>query len=310
MKKTVICLLSLICLLSCVVTFGCTKQFDDKEILKIQTSWVEGFAPYPRSFERTFDFKTGKVYDTLATDFDANMLAPEGTVCVNYNSPKLVTTFSEQQADEFISEIKTLGMYSWKERYVTDDVICDGGSSSVTVYFADGTEKNTYIYFKYPPKYDEIRKTFKEHLGTDMYMTDVEMAVSGERRIFWLDDAYEKGLLSQNDLKSVAYYYNLQYADEHIEYEDFTPREKNPAKLSETIREQIKNDYCKQRGLEKDLYDEVGVSSTYYGTYNDCMVFQLLTSCMVGGDPLFYPEYELDGVKFYNYSHLSVYINT
>ena len=123
----------------------------------------------------------------------------------------------------------------------------------------------------------------------------------------WLDEAYENEWLSQDDLKSIAYYYNLQYSDGEVVYEDdFTPLEKAPSELDEKTRDRIRAIYCKERGIRRKLYDEVSVM-TYYGTYQNCVVVEITTSCMVGGDPMFYPEYELGGVKFYNYHYIGVY---
>ena len=55
------------------------------------------------------------------------------------------------------------------------------------------------------------------------------------------------------------------------------------------------------------MYSEVTISSEYYGFFNGCYIVDLTTSCIVGGDPVFLEEYELGGVKFYNYHYIGVY---
>lgn len=153
---------------------GCTPEteYDNLEITKIETSWQDGFAPFPGYYLRTFDFKKGNVYDTWVTDEDVSNILEymSGVEADDFNNPKQVTTFTEEQATKLYEKIKSLGFLTWKDRYVTDDIIDDGGSECVTVYFADGTAKSTYIYFEYPPKYKEIRGAFEEYLGVNFYL--------------------------------------------------------------------------------------------------------------------------------------------
>jgi hypothetical protein len=87
--------------------------------------------------------------------------------------------------------------------------------------------------------------------------------------------------------------------------ENFTPLTKNPAELEETIKEKVILSYCKKMGIEES--GDVGISS-YYGTYGDCIVVEIMSSCVSGGgDPINYQKYELGGVTFYNYSVIGVY---
>lgn len=148
------------------------NEFENKEITKIETSWVEGFAPFPGYYLRTFDFKNGEVCDTLVTDEDVLEILEhtDGFAAEDFNNPKQVATFTEEQATALYDKIKSLGFFTWKEEYATDDIICDGGSQSVGVFFADGTVKSTSIYYEYPPKYNEIRKAFEEYLGVTFYL--------------------------------------------------------------------------------------------------------------------------------------------
>lgn len=160
-------LIPFIALFVAVFFYGCTPrpEFDNLEILKIESAWTEGFAPFPREFVRTFDFKTGRIIDTITAD-EKDIPAEEAD---RYNTPTAVAAFDEAQAQELIATVKSLGFYGWEDRYVTTDAICDGGSQTVTVHFADGTVKSTYIYFEYPPNYEKICSSFVDCLGAKLY---------------------------------------------------------------------------------------------------------------------------------------------
>jgi len=171
MKKSLIALIGSILL---IFFCGCApkteeSKFATMEISKIESSWREGFAPFPRDFSRTFDFTTGKIIDTLVTD-QSNLSDLSKEEKNKYNTPTTIATFSDEQAKEFIQTVKALGFYDWEERYVTTDQICDGGSHMVTVYFSDGTVKSTYIYFEDPPEYKAIAAVFQELLGAKLYL--------------------------------------------------------------------------------------------------------------------------------------------
>lgn len=148
-----------------------TTEYDDMEITKIEAAHWEGMAPFPGHYLRTFDFKHGTVCDTRVTDRDVNEILGDMPVLTadDFNKPKQVATFTQKQAIALYEKIKSLGFLAWEDEYVTSDVICDGGNERVTVYFADGTKKSTEIYFKYPPKYEDIRKAFEDYTGMDLY---------------------------------------------------------------------------------------------------------------------------------------------
>ena len=170
MKKFLIGVLSIII---AIAFCGCIPHtvYDNLEISKIESGWVEGFAPFSRQFVRTFDFETGEVTDTWVADLEnIHEEVMQNVNTEDYNNPKLVTTFSEESAQEFIKRVKALGFYTWKDSYETDDIICDGGSEWVTVYFSDGTKKSTSIYFKYPPNYKRIMAAFEKYLGAKLYL--------------------------------------------------------------------------------------------------------------------------------------------
>lgn len=162
-------------LLFCMVLFamaGCTHETElaDMEITKIETSWREGFAPFAGSYVRTFDFKKGKVYDTLVTDKDISEIPSHlGLTAKDLNNPKQIATFTQEQAETLYEYIKSLGFFAWEEKYVTSDIVNDAGDSRVSVCFPNGTVKSTKIYCEYPPNYSEIRDAFEEYLGVNFY---------------------------------------------------------------------------------------------------------------------------------------------
>ncbi|MDE7295928.1 MAG: hypothetical protein K2N84_01550 [Clostridia bacterium] len=151
---------------------GCTPktEYDDKEIARIQSAWVEGMSAFRCDYVRIFDFETGTVTDICQADIDE---LPEEVLPneyrEGYNTPKTVTTFTEEQGQSFLKKTKSLGFLAWKDRYETDDIICDGGHETVTVTFTDGTVKSTYIYYKDPPNYEKIRTAFTDLLGASLY---------------------------------------------------------------------------------------------------------------------------------------------
>lgn len=171
-KKIAVCALLLVSCLS-VLFSGCVPKtkYDDKTIAKIETAWSEGMGPaYLKYYSRIFDFEAGTVTDTRVADFDN--VDEEFLQNVNkddFNNPKVEGTFNDKQAKALYNKIKSLGFLAWKDRYETNEIIYDGAPSTVNVYFTDGTVKSTYIYFKYPPHYDEIRAAFEDHFGVEFY---------------------------------------------------------------------------------------------------------------------------------------------
>lgn len=112
----------------------------------------------------------------------------------------------------------------------------------------------------------------------------------------WLDCAYESGWLTHEDLDRIATLSN----DDQTE---------SASALDSKIQENIKTAYCQKMNLE-EFYDSVGIS-LYYGTFGDCFVIAIASDCAHGGgDPIYYEEYEIDGVTFYDYSPLGVYKQT
>lgn len=95
--------------------------------------------------------------------------------------------------------------------------------------------------------------------------------------------------------------------DGEIDYgEDFSPAGAPSETLNDKTKNAIKEAYCRKHEISKDLYGEITVLSVYYGVFSDCYVFDI-TTCLIGGDPVYYEEYDIDGVMFYNYHNIGVY---
>lgn len=129
--------------------------------------------------------------------------------------------------------------------------------------------------------------------------------VQPQGTLLWLESAYSDGLISYDDLRSIAYYYNGESAEA-----DFVPSPKNPEQLSaETIRKIKETYYYQADGFNKGAsVDDVYVSG-YCGTYNGYVVVEIGSGCDtgIGGEPMIYEEYEIDGVIFYWYTPLRVW---
>ena len=154
------------------VMSGCNKpdnraQFEGLNISKIETVMTEGFAPFPRKFVRTFDFETGNVTDLLLADEN---LIPEGEAS-KYNTPVAVTSFTGDEAKQFIEYIAALGTFDWDDSYVTDDVVYDAGSAQMTILFNDGRKQSTIFRMEYPEGYSDVQSAFEKILGAEMYCT-------------------------------------------------------------------------------------------------------------------------------------------
>lgn len=165
-------------------------EHDDKTIARIETILNEGMG-FGFIYKRIFDFTNSTVCDiTLADEGILDILKGqynshpefyknydsleeyESYINSRYNTLIEITTFSEEEGQAFLKEIKSLGIYTWKERYDTNEVICDGGSEGIKLFFTDGTEKNTHIYFKYPKDYKKTLNTFKKYFNVSCWNTN------------------------------------------------------------------------------------------------------------------------------------------
>ena len=93
-------------------------------------------------------------------------------------------------------------------------------------------------------------------------------------KFYTLQEAYEQGFLSENDLKNIAYYNNGGRAnnEDKIE-EDFIPEPLNPKSIPADIQKNIKSDYIYyNEKLDNKTKDSEVKIDDYYGEYNNCYV--------------------------------------
>jgi len=125
-----------------------------------------------------------------------------------------------------------------------------------------------------------------------------------------LQEAYDKGLLTVQDLRSIAYYYHntLEWDIESeglydgLKSTDYIPISKTPETLSVETTNRIKQDfinYVKCNDAEHD------VQIRYYGTYNGC-VSTMIDGCL---DYLAVVQLDIvDGITFYYGSNREILI--
>ena len=125
-------------------------------------------------------------------------------------------------------------------------------------------------------------------------LVSVSMSACGASgEIMSLEDAYEAGWFTQDDLKSIAYYYC------GYEEEGFEPAPKVPAELSEETKTQIEAAYRKWPSRIGKI-QSVHIYE-YCGTYNGCVVAQISAVYYnVDVEPWVRDEV-IGGVMFYGY---------
>ena len=153
---------------------GCSNKYDNLEISKIEAGWQDFLDSYVDDYLRTFDFNTNTVFDTIVVDQGhLDDLLEIGEIKEDqkhlYNNPVTITSFDEEQEKKFVKKVKSLGLYTWKDSYETKEIINDGGSKRITIYFTDGTSKSTYFYFKFPSNYNKVGNAFENYLGTGIF---------------------------------------------------------------------------------------------------------------------------------------------
>ena len=116
-----------------------------------------------------------------------------------------------------------------------------------------------------------------------------------------LEEAYENGWLTQEDILSIAYYYNQgAEGNEALMGESYAPEPTAPEMLDEERANQIKRTYLNDVIAMPDGTFEHVIIRAYYGTYHENIVIHI-TDDYHGYDYVSEPEYEIGGVWFYNY---------
>ena len=113
-----------------------------------------------------------------------------------------------------------------------------------------------------------------------------------------LEKAYEKGLITKNDLMNIAYYQNGNKLFEEVE--NFTPSPKNPETLSEETENAIKETLVyitnQNNSNTKATKNDFKIFK-YYGTYNDIVVIMISS---IYANYMTVVSYEnIDGITLY-----------
>lgn len=96
---------------------------------------------------------------------------------------------------------------------------------------------------------------------------------------YTLDEAYELGLLTREELMSIAYYYNFgtRY-NEEVMGEDYVPIPKAPEALSKRTADRISSTAAYEYRFDhpaEEAEPEGFPIIEYYGTYGDCVAVML-----------------------------------
>ena len=88
-----------------------------------------------------------------------------------------------------------------------------------------------------------------------------------EKKFYTLDEVYENGEITRQNLLSIIYYINGGIIEENKEQypEDFVPTPKDPEKLDEQTQNMIAKVYKNEWGYKNEWQHNV----FYYGTYDD-----------------------------------------
>ena len=151
-----------------------------------------------------------------------------------------------------------------------------------------------------------MKNVIKKVVLTFILVTSMFQISSCERKyceILIIDKAYEAGIITVEDLKSIAYYYNNYYLEEKPEPDfDLIPMK----------RLSLYNKYriIKTHFYYFDIIDEPIINNIetfrYFGTYNGWAAVEVWDdiNCY---DFMFHPYYEIGGVVFYDYCGFGLY---
>ena len=122
-----------------------------------------------------------------------------------------------------------------------------------------------------------------------------------EGTFYTMEEAYENGWLTQEDILSIAYYYNQGTdGNEELMGENYAPKPMVPETLDEERVNQIKRTYLNEViAMPEGTFEHV-IIRAYYGTYHENIVIHI-TDDYHGYDYVFEPEHEIGGVLFYHY---------
>ena len=120
-------------------------------------------------------------------------------------------------------------------------------------------------------------------------------------KLYTLEEAYDLNLITKDDLKSIAYYFNK------VESSDFVPKPKKPESISKRNERLIKKTYLRDELKEPRLSIKNVHIYEYYGTYNGCIALRI-TDSYNRYDYNIHEEYVIGGVSFYDFHVASISI--
>lgn len=187
-----LCLLAAVALMLAAVGCVPATEYDDKTVEKIVRHSADGMTDVPFLYERVYDFRTGQVIDDTVANveriveefsasyydyFDRFGEYPAGETPEEYearmrerfNHPKVLAEFSQEDGEEFLKKVISLGIYHWEDSYDSDKVVYDGAGFTITICFSDGTEKGTSFYFEEPSNFKKIAEAFERFLGVPLF---------------------------------------------------------------------------------------------------------------------------------------------
>ena len=114
--------------------------------------------------------------------------------------------------------------------------------------------------------------------------------------IYSIDDAYECGLISKDDLKLLAEYYNSVQNDQNMNSYSVEQLNENEIKR---IKKAYLNEYIKKDYPFAKISDVL--IRNYYGKYGNCVALDIRDTIRKI-DVLWLEEYAIDDIVFYNYT--------
>ena len=128
--------------------------------------------------------------------------------------------------------------------------------------------------------YGDVKIIYTNSLMLSVWIPTEDDSLQSEEKestgsFYTLQEAYDNGWLTQDDIMSIAYYHNGGRAyNEEIMSETYQPAPKMPEVLSEETELKIKITVAegyRQKYKEKDATPEEITIKEYYGTYGDCV---------------------------------------
>lgn len=115
-------------------------------------------------------------------------------------------------------------------------------------------------------------------------------------QLYTLNEAYDNGWISQDDLKNISYYWNNESSDSSFIPIPITPSELDP-KMDKKIRKAYLQNFNRKFGEAK--LNNIHIYN-YYGTYGDCPIIYVSDDINLY-DYKFEKQVYIGGILFTNY---------